>query len=213
MKQQGELYQSKVVVFDSQTQIKQMTLREILWSDFQKNGKPPIYESKISEIFGGTKTQIKKSFLNNGINFIPTQEEKSGDENIIGEQIIEIGDLQLFERTQFVESRHLELMIGEYGYKLNELVIKNASAYLIHSSSSFISNHPKLWEELQNNFNSPVAFVFLTEGDKSQIIPQIDTHKLWEDSYNYLLTSLKKWKIDTTLLEKYYNCLYYNLLI
>ena len=111
--------------------------------------------------------------------------------NLIDGKTIEIGKKQLFEHTYFFDVHHLEVMISEYGCELNRLVGKNASMYLIHNSTNFILNHPKLWEALQNNFNAPVAFVFLTESQEAQIIPQIDTDKLCEATYDYLLESLK----------------------
>lgn len=213
MEKLGEGYQPKIVTFDSQTQIKQMTLREILWSDFKQNGKPPVCETKISEIFGGTKTKLKNAFLNNGLNFNPLEERMSCEVTSGNEKIIEIGDVQFFKNTHFVTPNHLELMISENGYRLSSLLGGKSSMCLIQTCPTFTSKYPMLWEYLQSNFNAPVAFVFITDNNLPQMIPQIDTEKLCEASYNYLLTSLNKWKINTEILEKYYKCLHYNVLI
>lgn len=215
------MYKIKVVEFDKKTHVKQATLRKVESELLGKRYKFPIYESSVLEIFGKSILKIKEAFDNNGIIFydaVQNLESDNGEfieevEEFSPESFVEIGKSQEFKNTKFYESGRLETMISKYDYKLEELIKEDLAIYLIHHEIDFMIMYPNLWRELQKQFNNPQIFIFLSISQSPQILPQINTQELWEDSYEFRILLWKKWEIEPLTLESLYQVLRFNIML
>ena len=210
-------YKTKVVEFDSETQVKQATLREILWDDFKEHSKPYIYESNVIEIFGESEEKIKQAFLNNGIKFYDPNLKSKVKENIKldPERIVEIGSAQLFEFSQFITSEDIEEMMRNYGYKLDEVIERNGAILIIHNGVELQKKFPLLYAGLLEKiiYSDNLLFLFLSVGQTLQFLPQINLAGHEISSYEYVLKLWQSWEVDTTCLKRLYQALLYNIMI
>ena len=208
------MYQIKTVDFDSKTNVKQATLREIIWTDFDSKGKPPIYESNIVEIFGESDEQVKQAFLNNGIKFFPPVNNNEKEEDLDSEIITEIGSKQIFEHTQFKNIDLLEQMMTVYDYKLNDLIPKNGAILIIHTPVHFKEKYPRFYMEMKKELVVDVRlFLFVSCTSAPQILTQEFIPKEEYSSLEYVRRLWKGWGVETSTLEQIDECLRFNIMI
>ncbi|MDG4975126.1 hypothetical protein [Lactococcus lactis] len=212
------MYKIKIVDFDSKTNVKQATLRDVKWESGKVGRKSLIYESNILEIFGSSIIKVKEAFDNNGVSFYePAQNtpdvERDESDKQGPEFFVEIGNNQVFQYTQFYDISRLEEMISKYDYKLNELIHEKLAIYLIHNELDFMIKYPNLWRKIQESFNAPMIFIFLTVGSESKMLHHFETGNLMALSYEYIIMLWKSWNIETLTLEWLYEAIRFNIMI
>lgn len=212
------MYKIKIVDFDSKTDVKQATLRDVKWASGEVRKKSLIYESNILEIFGSSIFKIKEAFDNNGVSFYDYAQNTSGVERNESDKqspefFVEIGNNQVFQYTQFYDISQLEEMISKYDYKLNELIHEKLAIYLIHNELDFMIKYPNLWRKIQESFNTPIIFIFLTVESEPRMLHHFENGNLMTLSYEYIIILWKRWNIDTLTLEWLYEAIRFNIMI
>ena len=205
------MYKIKVTDFDVQTKVKQATVREILWEDFETSGKPNIYERNVVEIFGETQEQLREAFMNNGIsrNVLEHYEEGKAPEIVV-----EIGENQIFEYSQFKNINFIERMIAKHHYKLKELIGCKGAMIVIQNPTKRLEHYPNFYLSLKEELCSEVrVFVFLTCASEPQFLTHFGNRKLGESSFDFVVETWRRWGVETYLLERLYRCLRFNIMI
>lgn len=208
------VYKIKIVDFDSKTNVKQATLREIIWTEFESKGKPPIYESNIVEIFGESDEQVNQAFLNNGIKFYPPVKNNEKEDGLDSEIVTEIGNKQVFEHTQYKNIDLLEQMMTVYDYKLNDLIPQNGAILIIHTPVHFKEKYSRFYMEITKALVNDVRlFLFLSCTSTPQILTHEFIAKEEYSSLEYVRRLWKAWGVETSALERIDECLCFNIMI
>ena len=200
-----EEYRAKIVTFDSHTKIKQITLREILWNDFQQKGKPKIYESNIIEIFGGNFYQIKKAFINNGLSIQNT-------DLCSIEDVIEIGIDCIFNNENFYSLDEL-LEKLEYDSTINMRTILPMGILFIQINKELAFKYSRVYKKLTSLVEDCYILVFINDSSFPTIIPFLDLENKNDLSLEYILQLYRGWEKPVAFLEQFYECLRFNIMI